>query len=53
MRRIPREDFLPSTGRLAAFAVPERFAWIRGVRAGDDGRMHYDPMLAKLIAHGQ
>ena len=47
--------FLPATGTLHRFAVPD----LPGVRvdAGvDDGSVvgtHYDPMLAKVIAHGR
>ncbi|WP_110673792.1 acetyl/propionyl/methylcrotonyl-CoA carboxylase subunit alpha [Salinicola sp. RZ23] len=54
----PDNDFLPATGRLLRFALPmaERHGRIRldsGVAAGDTVTMHYDPMLAKLIVHGE
>ena len=48
----PSRKFLPSTGRLACFDVPDSIRVDTGVRAGDEITMHYDPMLAKLIAHG-
>jgi acetyl-CoA carboxylase biotin carboxylase subunit len=50
----PSNGFLPQTGRLLRYNVPEG-PGIRhdgGVRAGDDISVHYDPMLAKLIAFG-
>jgi 3-methylcrotonyl-CoA carboxylase alpha subunit len=50
----PARGFLPATGRLAVFAPPHG-AGLRldtGVSAGDEVHVHYDPMLAKLIAHG-
>jgi len=49
----PSNRFLPSTGRLACFAVPDTIRVDTGVRRGDEITMHYDPMLAKLIAHGK
>jgi 3-methylcrotonyl-CoA carboxylase alpha subunit len=48
----PTRDFLPSTGRLAHFALPAADRHIRvdsGVRPGDEITVHYDPLLAKLI----
>jgi 3-methylcrotonyl-CoA carboxylase alpha subunit len=51
----PANGFLPSTGRVLTFAVP-RAPGVRvdaGVDAGDEVSVHYDPMLAKLIAYGE
>jgi len=51
----PQRDFLPQTGRLVHLALPEGMAGIRvdaGVRTGDAVSVHYDPMIAKIIAHG-
>jgi 3-methylcrotonyl-CoA carboxylase alpha subunit len=51
----PANDFLPSTGRVLTFVVP-RAPGVRvdaGVASGDDVTVHYDPMLAKLIAYGE
>jgi 3-methylcrotonyl-CoA carboxylase alpha subunit len=50
----PARGFLPSTGRLVAWDVPAG-SGIRvdsGVERGDAVTPFYDPMLAKVIAHG-
>ncbi|WP_298848189.1 biotin/lipoyl-containing protein, partial [uncultured Salinicola sp.] len=57
----PDNDFLPATGTLERFGLdlnasdlaPDRVRLDSGVEAGDDVSMHYDPMLAKLIVHGE
>jgi acetyl/propionyl-CoA carboxylase alpha subunit len=56
--RLYAEDaaagYLPTTGRLIDVAWPE-VAGLRvdaGVEAGTEVSIHYDPMLAKVIAHG-
>lgn len=49
-------DFLPSSGRLLHFGIPEETAQVRidcGVAAGDVISHHYDPMIAKLIVHDE
>src|SRR5690606_24571671 len=49
----PRKEFLPSVGRLAAFVTPEEDVHFRldtGVESGDEITIHYDPMIAKLVA---
>jgi propionyl-CoA carboxylase alpha chain len=49
----PANDFLPATGTLVAFqpgAEPE-VRWDSGVVAGSVIGTHFDPMLAKVIAH--
>ncbi len=56
--RLYAEDaakgFLPATGRLARLSLPETLARVdAGVRAGDEITPHYDPMIAKLIVHGE
>ncbi len=51
----PRNDFLPATGTLHAWELPAGIAGLRidaGVERGSEVGIHYDPMLAKLIAHG-
>jgi 3-methylcrotonyl-CoA carboxylase alpha subunit len=51
----PRRGFLPSTGRIERFAFPpEDAGWRvdRGVEDGDTVTVHYDPMIAKMIASG-
>jgi acetyl-CoA/propionyl-CoA carboxylase biotin carboxyl carrier protein len=50
----PAGGFLPAAGRLAAWKQPD-LPGVRidaGVTAGSVIPMHYDPLLAKLIAHG-
>ena len=50
----PAAGWLPSTGALAEFTVPTDRAGIRvdsGVETGGVVSPHYDPMLAKVIAH--
>jgi propionyl-CoA carboxylase alpha chain len=49
----PANDFLPATGRLDAFAIPETPAvrWDAGVEEGSVVGTDFDPMLAKVIAH--
>jgi len=56
--RLYAEDatrqFRPSAGRLTRFRVPASFG-VRidsGVEDGSEISAHYDPMLAKVIAHG-
>jgi 3-methylcrotonyl-CoA carboxylase alpha subunit len=51
----PERGFLPSTGRLERLRFPAAQEHVRvdtGVREGDDVSVHYDPMLAKVIAWG-
>ena len=49
----PEAGFLPSTGRLECFRTPAAGARIdTGVRDGDEISPFYDPMIAKVIAHG-
>ena len=48
----PRRNFLPSTGTLHRLAWPAGVRVDAGVAAGDDISVHYDPMMAKIIAHG-
>ncbi|HEY1472537.1 MAG TPA: biotin carboxylase N-terminal domain-containing protein [Pseudolabrys sp.] len=51
----PARDFLPSTGRLLALQFPqsEGLRVDAGVDAGSEVTPFYDPMIAKLIAHGK
>jgi len=49
----PMRDFLPAAGRIQHLRQPEASAHVRidtGVREGDEIGVHYDPMIAKLIA---
>lgn len=47
----PARDWAPQTGTLHRFAVPEGVRLDTGFTDGDDIGVHYDPMLAKLVAH--
>jgi excisionase family DNA binding protein len=49
----PEAGFLPATGRLAHLSWPEGVRIDAGVREGDVVGDRYDPMLAKIIAHGR
>jgi acyl-CoA carboxylase subunit alpha len=49
----PASGYLPTTGRLLDFRLPD-LPGLRvdaGVEAGTEIGIHYDPMLAKVIAH--
>jgi len=51
----PENGFLPSVGRLKEFVPPEG-PGVRndvGVQAGDQVSHLYDPLLAKLVVHGE
>jgi propionyl-CoA carboxylase alpha chain len=49
----PRSGFLPVAGRLERFAVPGRIRLDSGVTDSSEISPHYDPLLAKVIAHGR
>jgi 3-methylcrotonyl-CoA carboxylase alpha subunit len=49
----PAHEFLPSTGRLDHFVLPRGVRIDTGVEEGDRISPHYDPMIAKVIAHGR
>jgi acetyl/propionyl-CoA carboxylase alpha subunit len=51
----PKRMFMPSPGKLSVFRPPADLPGIRvdsGYREGDEITPFYDPMVAKLIAHG-
>ncbi|CAK4716260.1 unnamed protein product [Aphanomyces euteiches] len=51
----PLRGFLPSIGRLLQYQEPHHLPGVRvdsGVSEGSDISMHYDPMISKLITHG-
>ena len=51
----PERGFLPATGGIAHLALPLASGDLRidhGLCEGDAVTAHYDPMLAKVIAHG-
>ena len=52
----PGRGFLPSIGTLAHLRSPVERPGVRvdtGIRAGDTITPYYDPMIAKLIVHGE
>jgi 3-methylcrotonyl-CoA carboxylase alpha subunit len=50
----PDRDFAPSTGTLTTLRLPERIARVdSGVEEGQAITPHYDPMIAKIIVHGE
>jgi 3-methylcrotonyl-CoA carboxylase alpha subunit len=52
----PRNQFLPATGTIEKLRTPNASDVVRidtGVREGDAITPNYDPMIAKLIVHGE
>ena len=50
----PSNDFAPGFGALTHLHIPAEGGGLRidsGVRQGDEVTIHYDPMIAKVIAH--
>ena len=47
-----QRNFLPSTGSLHWVSFAENVRADSGVRAGSEISPHYDPMMAKVVAHG-
>ncbi|WP_020121775.1 biotin carboxylase N-terminal domain-containing protein [Streptomyces canus] len=47
----PARDWTPQTGTLHHFSVPPSVRLDTGYANGDDIGVHYDPMLAKVVAH--
>lgn len=47
----PAKEWAPQTGRLHRLAVPDAVRLDTGYADGDDIGVHYDPMLAKIVAH--
>ena len=53
--RLYAEDpvtFLPQTGRISRLELPSGVRVDAGVEEGDEIGLRYDPLIAKLIAHG-
>jgi len=56
--RITSEDpsagFLPATGRVTHLEIPSGpgIRWDGGIQLGTQVTLHYDPLMAKLIAYG-
>ncbi len=54
--RLYAEDprsFLPQAGRIERIRLPASIRVDAGVEEGDDIGLAYDPMIAKLVAHGR
>lgn len=52
----PLRNFLPSIGRLIVYKEPPKDKYIRidtGVEEGSQISIYYDPLIAKLITHGE
>jgi acetyl/propionyl-CoA carboxylase alpha subunit len=52
----PRAEFLPQSGKLVDFHVPEGLEFLRvdsGIERGSEISIHYDPMIAKVITRGR
>lgn len=53
----PANDFLPQSGKIQVLRLPsDEYFDVRvetGVREGDTITSYYDPMIAKIIAHGE
>ncbi|MFG2513231.1 acetyl/propionyl/methylcrotonyl-CoA carboxylase subunit alpha [Streptomyces sp. NPDC048584] len=47
----PAREWAPQTGRLYRLAVPDAVRLDTGYTDGDAIGVHYDPMLAKVVAH--
>ena len=52
LRRGSRARFLPQAGTLDRLVLPTGIRVDAGVEEGDEIGLAYDPMMAKLIAHG-
>ena len=51
----PEKSFMPSPGELLEFVLPpatERLRIETGYRQGDKVTVYYDPLVAKIVAHG-
>jgi 3-methylcrotonyl-CoA carboxylase alpha subunit len=49
----PAHGFLPSAGRVVAYGEPAGVRVDSGIEAGTEIGTDYDPMLAKVVAHGR
>ena len=51
----PANGFLPSTGQIRMLQIPAgpSIRWDGGIQEGSEISLYYDPMLAKLIVHGE
>jgi 3-methylcrotonyl-CoA carboxylase alpha subunit len=49
----PATGFLPSIGTLTEFEKPTYCRWESGVEELDEISSYYDPMIAKIVTHGE
>ncbi|MGA8353153.1 MAG: biotin carboxylase N-terminal domain-containing protein [Solirubrobacteraceae bacterium] len=49
----PAHGFLPSAGRVGLYREPSEIRFDSGIADGSEIGTHYDPMLAKAIAHAE
>ncbi len=49
----PANNFLPVTGRVLLAEEPAAARVDAGVKTGDEVTIHYDPMISKVIVHGE
>ena len=49
----PAQGYLPVTGKIALWRAPEGVRVDSGLKQQDEVTIFYDPLLAKLIAHGR
>ena len=49
----PENDFLPATGSVDLWRAPDGVRVDAGIETGDGISPFYDPMVAKVIAHGE
>jgi 3-methylcrotonyl-CoA carboxylase alpha subunit len=48
----PERGFLPASGRLGLLSLPDDVRVDAGARSGDHITPFYDPLIAKMVAHG-
>jgi 3-methylcrotonyl-CoA carboxylase alpha subunit len=52
----PRNNFLPDAGKLLYMSTPSPSATVRveeGFKQGSNIQVYYDPLIAKLVVHGE
>jgi len=49
----PARNFMPATGMIHRFEVPDTARVDSGIESGGEVSIYYDPMIAKVITHGE
>ena len=49
----PANNFLPSTGTLQVWRPPDHVRVDTAIEEGSEISIHYDPLIAKIISHGE